>query len=133
LEIPLDRVAVVFATVKGAKGETVELKGAISPASERTIIGWKDALRLGYMPKFGTRGGGVQAITPAGIIEARPVKLDEIVIGDLRAREVESLAYELPDQAGVDLILGYTFLRNFRVTFDYPRRVLRLESPDGTA
>lgn len=120
-----------FARVKGKNGMTVELRCALSPASEQTIIGWKDALRLGYIPQFGARGGGIGAITPAGIIEARQLKLDEIRIGDIGATDVDALIYELPEQAGVDLILGHSFLKHFRVTFDYRRGVVRLESPDG--
>lgn len=108
----------------------VELKGVVSPAAEQTVIGWKDTLRLGYVPRFGSRGGGLTAITPAGIIEARPLTLDEIAIGDITAKEVEALVYELPEQAGVDLILGASFLKHFRVTVDYPRRILRIETPD---
>lgn len=120
----------VFARVKGKSG-TRELRAIISPLSDLTVICLRDALQLGYEVVWRSPTSSVVAITPGGIMQAAKLVLDEVSIGTrLVSKSVESLAYELPEPSGADMILGKSFLKAYRLNFDLAMDVLTIEEPN---
>jgi len=80
--------------------------------------------------QVGVMGAGVGI---GGSGRMRIVKLDSISVGAASARDLTACAVDLtnvrmlsPDVRG---LLGLNFLRNFRVTIDFQRNVLRLQRP----
>ena len=58
------------------------------------------------------------------------VRLDSVQLGGTRLRNLEALVLDLPPILRADGLLGLSFLRQFRVTFEFDRSTLILRSPD---
>lgn len=86
------------------------------------------ARRLKLPERIGVGGAGV-AIGGAG--RMRLVRLDSLRVGAAIARDLTACAIDLSNVHAVSPevhgLLGLNFLRNFRVTLDFQRKVLRLE------
>lgn len=84
--------------------------------------------------RIGMVGAGV-AVGGAG--RMRLVKLDSIQVGAARATDLTACAIDLTNVRAVSPkvrgLLGLNFLKNFRVTLDFKRNVLRLERPTSAA
>lgn len=69
--------------------------------------------------------------------QLRIVEIDSLRIGAARAEELAACALDLRHVRSVGLethgLLGLNFLRSFRVTLDFERRVLLLQDPDSVA
>jgi predicted aspartyl protease len=132
IEIPLKSPLTFFVRLKGERGVR-ELRATLKPFATLTVVPYRDMLRLGYPvvfdPRVPQRGDGRLVATMQGEIEVPPVTVDEIMVGDLVAKNVESVAYDLPNYLGTDVILGESFLKNFVWTLDYHRKVIRIEAP----
>jgi len=50
-----------------------------------------------------------------------------VSVGELTAKNVEAIAYDLPRPSGADILLGLSFLKNFTTTIDYKKGILRIE------
>lgn len=83
--------------------------------------------------RIGVVGAGI-AVGGGG--RMRLVKLDSIKVGAASARDLTACAIDLSNVRRVSPkvrgLLGLNFLRNFRVTLDFQRNVLRLQSPTST-
>ncbi len=58
-------------------------------------------------------------ITAQAIVTAPVIRLEKFQIGGLVVSNVEAAIIPLPEQLGVQGLLGASFLRHFRVTFEY--------------
>lgn len=126
---------VFFARVIGPKGYR-ELKAVISTGCKYCMAGYKDIREIGYdnvpypgvfVEHAGLVPNGVWIVTTGSINQCSLTELDEISIGDVSAKKVATLIYNPPQESGVDLILGESFLKNFSVHFDYGNRTLKIE------
>jgi predicted aspartyl protease len=128
MNISLSPVPSLFAKVNGRNG-TRELRAIVSPSSNYTVISLRDALQLGYSVIWRSPASSAIAITLGGIMRTAKLKLDEVSIGaGFMAKSVEALSYELPEPSGVDMILGKSFLKDFKLTFDYSKDTLCIEA-----
>jgi hypothetical protein len=128
---------ILFARVKGKNGRVRELSSILDFNSHYCWILRKDAVDIGY-PEVINRPEDYESIamqrTPH-VISARGLeqgilaKLSEVSIGDLTARDVDALAFKLdiPLMLPIDIILGRTFLDNFKLTVDPKSRTLELQ------
>jgi len=125
-----DKQILLFVRVKGKKGIR-EFRAVLDTGSEYSIIPLHTARQLGYEAYIDTEiepGVGKPAVTQGAIFEANEIVLEEIIVADLVAKNVKALAYDLPRPAGVEAILGISFLKNFRTTIDYKKGYLNIES-----
>lgn len=119
---------IVSARVKGKNGRVRELSTLLDYNSHFCWILRKDGVDLGY-PEVINRPEDYEAVamnrTPH-VISARGLELgilatlSEVALGDLVAKNVDAIALKL-DMAlmlPVDLILGRTFLNNFKMEID---------------
>ena len=136
ISLPLSSPPILLAKFTGPNGLKRELRTLVRPGAPYCIIDREDAYRMGFiqaMAEFGPMHYELPqeripfVATAAGIIEAPLFTLPEVTVGDLSAKMVGTLAYDLPDVIRIDAVLGETFLINFKVTFDYRGRQLRLE------
>ena len=67
----------------------------------------------------------------------RLVKLDSIRVGGASARDLTACAIDLSNVRAISPkvrgLLGLNFLRNFRVTLDFERNIVRLQPPASTS
>jgi hypothetical protein len=126
----------VFARVKGPNGRTRELRSVLDFNSPCCLIFPKDALRLGY-PEAVIRPRDWQKTHPdrvvyfldfRGIERTVLMKMSKISLGDLEATNVETGVYEvpLPHLLPFDLILGRSFLQNFKIRIDSEKGYISL-------
>ena len=128
LKIEKDKLITFFVRVKGPRG-TRELRAALDTGSLLCTVPVVDARELGYdcfYDPLANKGEGALAITQGGILDVAPVVLEEISVADLSAKNVGALAYNLPTMSGIDMILGLSFLKHFKITIDYMRDYLEM-------
>lgn len=129
ITLPLRTPATFFVRICGEKGSRI-LSAVLSPGSVYTVVPYRDAIMLGYEALYQPieeLGVGVRAATAGNMIEAPLITLTEVQVGTLVARNVEAVAHEIPSLAGVEVILGCSFLKNFKTTLDYGKGVLTIE------
>ena len=84
--------------------------------------------------RIGAVGSGVVV---GGTGRIRLVKLDSIKVGGASARDLTACAIDLSNVRQISPkvrgLLGLNFLRNFRVTLDFERNVVRLQPPTSTS
>jgi hypothetical protein len=75
-------------------------------------------------------GGGIRGLGPM-----RLVALDSVALGDATVHDVRGCTVDLTPMraAGLDVrgLLGLNVLREYRLTVDFDRRIVRLEPPSG--
>ncbi|MDG7001455.1 MAG: hypothetical protein JRN15_20350 [Nitrososphaerota archaeon] len=128
---------IVFARVKGKNGRVRELSALLDYNSHFSWMLRKDAVDVGY-PEAINRPEDYEAVaarrTPH-IISGRGlelgilVKIDEVSIGNLVAKNVDAITLKLdfPMMLPIDLILGRNFLENFTLTVNSKEGYLLLE------
>lgn len=91
-----------------------------------------DAYALGY-----SEAANDDPVSPAdntvtftsyeGYGKAALIKLAEVEIGMMSFKNVDFLAYDIPQVAGFDVVLGQNLLRFLKLEFDYSKSQLRME------
>ncbi len=136
MKLPLEEPARCFVRVVGANGKVRELRAVLDTASTCSVLPTKDALQLGYQISYDPYTGigeGSVVVTVDGIIYTSIAILKEVWLGDLVVKDLKALIYDFPEQAGVDVILGTNFLKNFKLTFDYEEGTLSIEQVKGVS
>ena len=120
---------ILMSRVEGPEGAvTRELSTLLDPNFTYSVIFSRDAIDLGY-PEAAFRPKEFEKTHPdrvpyvlefRGIERSVLVKLAKVSIGTLSARDVDALIIELDlsRMIPVDLILGRTFLRHFKLSTD---------------
>jgi len=136
ISLPLSSPPLLLAKFTGPNGLKRELRTMVRPGAPYCVIDREDAYEMGFLQAVMDYGPMHYELPPeripwmattTGIFEAPLFTLAEVSVGDLSAKNVGTLAYDLPDVTRVDAILGETFLSNFTVVFDYRKQQLRLE------
>ncbi|MDG6901420.1 MAG: hypothetical protein JRM80_05605 [Nitrososphaerota archaeon] len=126
-----------FVRIVGRKGRSRELRAILSTGSYYCSVPMIDAYRIGYPDAiiYSNVTGQIEAerpewaVTLSSLIQAPLVVLDEVSIGNaFRAENVEALAYHPPEEAEVEVVLGRSFLKNFKLTYDPEGSEFVLES-----
>ena len=65
-------------------------------------------------------------ITANGVIEAPLITVERIRWGELEAGAVEVVCHDIPELAGIEGLLGLSFLQHFRTLIDYTTGVLKI-------
>jgi len=130
MELPLKTPITFFVRIKGETGVR-ELRAVLDTGSAYTLIPKKDAIQLGYQawydPLISDSGQGVKTVMGSIIIAAPFIILQEVSVGELTAKNVEAVAWDMPRPSGADVLLGLSFLKNFTITIDYKKGILRIE------
>ena len=131
MRIPFGRVPAVFARLRGRNDCVREYQALVSPAAEYSIVPKVDAFKLGY-PEA-ARGNLVtqpanlfRGVTYGGYWEGSLVSMKEVAVGRMSASNVDFIAYDIPQIAGFDVILGRSFLAPAKAVIDYEVRAVRI-------
>jgi hypothetical protein len=85
-----------------------------------------------------SKGGTAKAVSAAGHSRANFARLDSLVLGPVRVSDLEIAIVSLAPVSRairhrLDGVLGYNFLRRYRVTIDYPEARLFLAGDDAVS
>jgi len=89
-----------------------------------TVIAWDVAKDIGYDPAISERRTPI--ITANGVIEAPLITVERIQWAELGAEAVDIVCHDIPDLAGIEGLLGLSFLQHFRTLIDYTTGVLEI-------
>jgi hypothetical protein len=120
---------ILVARVKGSNGRVRELSSAIDINHEYCSMYRKDAIDLGYQEDLNTsldeitrtkKEAVLVVLSFRGLEIGTLLNLQEVAVGNLVAKNVETVALkmDIPFMTPVDMILGRSFLRNFRLSVD---------------
>lgn len=129
----------VFARVHGANGRTRELRAVVSSGAMYCSIPLMDAYHLGYLRNLviSSVTGEVESdrsqmvSTMSGVMSVPVVTIERISLGKLEARNVETIVVHPPEPAAAEMVLGMTFLRNFRLEYDPEQMEFALEDRES--
>jgi predicted aspartyl protease len=135
MKYPLAKLPVVYVRVAGLNGKTMEVRAIVSTGATECIITTRDALELGYTipPDLYSRSEkaskeGIETTVTAGyLVDMARLLLKEVRVGDLSVKDVEALAWDIPENAGVDAVVGVSFLKNFRMTVNFKEGFFEIE------
>ena len=124
MTVPIQRVGqllVVGAKLNGSR----ESRLVVDTGASHTILSYDVARELGILPS--PHATSVTVKTAGGPVQAEVVPLGAIRVGEAEAKNVMVGVFDLPDApAGVDGLLGLTFLSQFLVTLDTAKGELSL-------
>jgi len=131
MKIRLDREnpATFFVRVRGPRGVR-ELRAILDTGSTLCTIPITDARELGYATFYDpivNKGEGVYTVSLTGIMDLEGLTLEEVAVAGLSSKDVAAVACHLPRLGGIDVILGVSFLKHFKITLDYENGWLNME------
>ena len=91
-----------------------------------TVIAWDVARDIGYDPAISERRMSI--VTANGVVGVPLLTVERIEIAELRAEAIDVVCHDIPEMAGIEGLLGLSFLRKFRTLIDYPEGVLSITS-----
>ena len=91
-----------------------------------TVIAWDVIKDIGYDPAGSERR--MPSVTANGVIEAPLITVAGIQLADLRAEAVEVICHDIPEIAGIEGLLGLSFLKHFRTLIDYTTGSLEISA-----
>jgi len=97
---------------------------ALDTGATYTIAPWDIAAALGYEPERSKER--VDMVTASGVERAPLITLESVSLGGEEIEKVQALVHDLPPRSYVDGLLGLSFLRNFRLSLDFERGILKL-------
>ena len=113
LDIPIILRRVELRGPAGAR----EIDVILDTGAVYTVIAWDVAKDIGYDPAISERRTPI--ITANGVIEAPLITVERIQLAELRAEAVEVVCHDIPELAGIEGLLGLSFLKHFRTLIDY--------------
>ena len=122
------RTAIVVVAVEltnRVAGRSVTVNMLLDTGATYTAIPMRVAKNLGVPvdPEQKTR-----ILTAKGSFERVPLlRLDRVRALGLSSEDVEAVIINLPAKAGLDGLLGGSYLRDYRVLIDYPHGILEME------
>jgi hypothetical protein len=125
----------VFVILRGRNQFEREFLALLSSSSDYCVIPRVDAYMLGYGEAVGdtitdmiTRPPYITTlIGHSSFVDAPLITINEVSVGSLTVKNVDFIAYDIPQEARVDVILGKSFLERAKARIDYINRVVELE------
>ena len=109
--------------IGGPKG-TIRIDMILDTGAAFTAISWADLKLIGYDPAVVTERQEI--ITANGVIEVPKLKVEYLILGDLKAGAVEVICHDIPELVGIRGLLGLSFLKHFKTVIDYRNNYLEL-------
>lgn len=131
-EIGFSKFPSLFGRLTGQNGAVREYLALVDAGNEYCILPKVDAYALGYpeVARTGTSARALNAttfVTHTGYDKAPLIKMVQVDVGRHSIRDVEFLAYDLPQVCGFDVVLGRSLLRFLSLEIDYTSGLLRIE------
>lgn len=125
----------VFAVLKGKNQVEREFIALLSSSSDYCVIPRVDAYMLGYSEAVGDTITDIIArppyittlIGPGSFVDAPLITIDEVTVGSLIIKNVEFIAFDIPQETRIDVILGKSFLERAKAKIDYANKLVEFE------
>jgi|CXWL01.1.fsa_nt_gi clan AA aspartic protease (TIGR02281 family) len=126
ISIPVQRIGQLYVVPVELNGSrTVQL--ILDTGASHTILSQEVVRDLALLPSD-YRPGLVLLKTASGSVDARVVQIDSMKIATAEVRNSSAAVHTVPDfPAGVDGLLGLSFLHQFEITLDSSKGELRLK------
>ena len=133
---------IVMCRTWGKDGKTAEIGALLDFNYHYCCISRGAALALGF-PEGASTPSNYAALRPdrvptiigfRGLETGILITLPRVSLGPLEARNVETIVFELdlPKFLPADMVLGNTFLKNFRLSIDYDKGYVSLQQRKST-
>ncbi|KYK30870.1 MAG: hypothetical protein AYK19_04400 [Theionarchaea archaeon DG-70-1] len=126
MEVEIKLPITLRVKVEGPKGRR-EIDAVLDTGAGCTCISWDIAKDIGYDPAISERR--VEIITANGVTEVPLIKVDSISIGELEARNVDTICHNIPEISTVDGLIGLSFLKHFDLHMNFKEGKMRIEDP----
>lgn len=120
LEIPITLRRVELHGPAGVR----EIDMILDTGAVYTVVAWDVAKDIGYDPAISERR--MPIVTANGVIEAPLISVERIQLADLRAESIDVICHDIPEIAGIEGLLGLSFLQHFITLIDYAKGVLKI-------
>ena len=100
-----------------------DVDAIIDTGSTYCVVSFDDAVGMGYEP---WRAITVPVGTAGGAIEAPLINIEFVTVLGYRVENVETIVKDLTD-VGVDAVVGWSFLRHFKFSFDSEDGIFEIE------
>ncbi len=110
--------------IKGAKGTEIFLVFAFDTGATNTIISWEAAYRLGYDPALSSNRKRI--ITGSSIEYAPIITVDSLTAIGTKADKLEVLCHDIPEESGIDGLLGLNFMRTIDFCIKYSMGIIEI-------
>ena len=110
----------------GPTGER-EIDAILDTGAAHTVIAWDVAKDIGYAPAVSQ--SRVPVMTGNGVIEAPLITVERIELEDLQVKAATVICHDIPEIAGIEGLIGLSFLQHFRTVIDYPSGTLEITAP----
>ncbi len=119
---PLDNSIILEVHLKGRFTQHARL--VLDTGASLIVIPWKIATGLGLR----IDPNHLIDTTTASTVESSPLcTISHVSVLGKSTQNVECIIRDLPKEAGVDGLLGLSFLKNFKLTIDFKKGFLLLE------
>jgi len=103
-----------------------EIDMILDTGAAYTVIAWDVAKDIGYDPAVSEQR--MPIVTANGVIEAPLITVKSIELADLRTEAVDVICHDIPEIAGIEGLLGLSFLQHFRTVIDYTTGKLEIKA-----
>jgi predicted aspartyl protease len=127
----------IFVRIKGRSGVVREINALLDPGVEYCVIPKVDAYALGY-----SEAANDDPISPGdntitftsydGYGKAALIDMVQVEIGTMTFKNVDFIAYDIPQVNGFDVVLGRNLLKFMKLELDYSVGQLRMERKSGS-
>ena len=110
---------------------SAEFLGLVAPASTFSVITKPDAFKLGfhevaYANPITPSSDLLTVVGSSSMLQGAKIAL-HVLIGSFAIDGVEFIAYDLPQGACYDVVLGASLLKHFKTSVDYTAHTLTME------
>ncbi|MEA3341691.1 MAG: retropepsin-like aspartic protease [Chloroflexota bacterium] len=106
---------------------TREIDVILDTGAAYTVIAWDVIKDIGYDPAISKRR--MSTVMANGVIETPVITVESIELAELRAEAIDVICHDIPEIAGIEGLLGLSFLRHFRTLIDYSTGILEITAP----
>lgn len=125
----------LFVKLKGSAEATREYLALLSTTFEYCVIPRVDAYMLGYAEAISDMLTDIVArphyvttlVSVNGFVDAPLITMNEVSIGGITIKNIEFIAFDMPRETGVDVVLGRNFLEKVKAKIDYYSKIVELE------
>lgn len=126
----------LFVGLKGRNGAVRECVALVDPCSEYCIVPKVDAYALGYSEAANDdpvtpQANTVTFVSVEGYARAALIEMAEVTLGGTSFRNIDFLAFDLPQITRFDVIIGQSLLKSTKVEIDYAAGLLRIGTANG--
>lgn len=126
MQSPLDIPIILRrAQINGPTGVR-EIDMILDTGAAYTVIAWDVAKDIGYDPAASERRMSI--VTANGVIEAPLITVESIQLAELRVEAVDVICLDIPEVAGIEGLLGLSFLQHFCTVIDYTTGKLEIKA-----